>query len=410
MALRAGLLKKSEYAGAIAAHLGLRQPRLSGGGTVVSTFLDDIAEALGLYVPAGADAHLKAQMVLEEVGSKFDERVHVSGGGTVTTEAYAKLHAAITGTHQWFILNTAGEAENEKYTDDLGRSYGFDEKVSGWRALRGAGEFGRVIFYRTSRSNMRPTQVFIGSAAVVHVSSAPNGVQRASLTDFQRFENPVPADSMAIAGWNHQISIVPISDQTADAILSQAGLSVAPEDPKSPPPPATLVAEDANVPSALLAANPPLLPAADPTEACPAVVPEVSFSDSPPGFQKSSSSSDRRRNARAEVRAVYIVRSIYGAHGWELVADRQKEGVGFDLEFARDGAVHHTEVKGISGGSLRFNMTWKEWERAVSDPDFVVAAVTRVLHEDSPQIHWLTRDRLLGARRSATQYRLEVGP
>jgi hypothetical protein len=53
--------------------------------------------------------------------------------------------------------------------------------------------------------------------------------------------------------------------------------------------------------------------------------------------------------------------------------------VGYDLDYRRDTAQLHVEVKGIQGASLTFSFTALEWARALDDPDFLVIAVTGVL-------------------------------
>lgn len=118
---------------------------------------------------------------------------------------------------------------------------------------------------------------------------------------------------------------------------------------------------------------------------------------------------DRKRDRLAELRAVELATKALEADGWSMSADRQTDGVGYDLEFRRADRRLHVEVKGVQGADLTFNLTPKEWWRVKTDEEFVVVAVTSVLSPRSYTVNLLARDRLASATRRATGYRLDLG-
>lgn len=119
-------------------------------------------------------------------------------------------------------------------------------------------------------------------------------------------------------------------------------------------------------------------------------------------------SQNRARDRIAEQRAVQIAVAELGATGWTLTRDRQKDGVGYDLDFTRADEMLHVEVKGIQGSLLTFNLTAKELWRAESDPRWLVVAVTSVLSPTAYQAHVVTRDRITASRLVITGYRVRV--
>ena len=94
--------------------------------------------------------------------------------------------------------------------------------------------------------------------------------------------------------------------------------------------------------------------------------------------------------------------------GWTLDGDRQADGVGYDLDFSKDGRVLKVEVKGIQGHQLQFNVTPKEYWRALTDEAFVVIAVTSVLSPTAFKINFLTRDEVVSSPRTITGYRIKI--
>ena len=92
--------------------------------------------------------------------------------------------------------------------------------------------------------------------------------------------------------------------------------------------------------------------------------------------------------------------------GWTRSANRQSDGVGYDLEFTKNARTLKVEVKGIQGRTLAFNVTPKEWWRAETDPDWVLVAVTSVLSPRDFRLHLLTRNVVVGGTRTVASYRL----
>jgi hypothetical protein len=117
---------------------------------------------------------------------------------------------------------------------------------------------------------------------------------------------------------------------------------------------------------------------------------------------------DRERDRDAEVIAVLTTIKAFEDDGWRLSADRQADGVGYDLEFARGGQTLHVEVKGIIGTAVTFNLTAKENWRAENDPHWVVAAVTSVLTDGARTLHILSRDQVVQSNRVITGYRVTL--
>jgi hypothetical protein len=75
--------------------------------------------------------------------------------------------------------------------------------------------------------------------------------------------------------------------------------------------------------------------------------------------RKGAGFGEAERNALVELAAVNAVNSDYQSRGWQ-VKSKESERVGYDLLCRYDSAVHHVEVKGISGPSCSFLITVKE--------------------------------------------------
>ena len=87
-----------------------------------------------------------------------------------------------------------------------------------------------------------------------------------------------------------------------------------------------------------------------------------------------------------------------------MTGDRQRDGVGYDLDFASPHGAKKVEVKGIGSSDLAFNLTAKEYATSLSDPDWMLVAVTDALGAahvrivDSAELHRLAIE--------PTQYRV----
>lgn len=64
------------------------------------------------------------------------------------------------------------------------------------------------------------------------------------------------------------------------------------------------------------------------------------------------------QNARVEQAAMFAVKRDYRSRGW-TVQSREAEKLGYDLQCSRGSAVHHVEVKGVSGPDCSFEVTAK---------------------------------------------------
>jgi hypothetical protein len=107
----------------------------------------------------------------------------------------------------FFILNEAPHPIAEGYADRYGHTYGFDDSVTGRKALVEAGS-GRFVYYRTSKAGGEAAMTFTGHGRIdrVEALAGEEGKQRwqAHLSGFQSFPHPVPKDQGAPDGWNHQ--------------------------------------------------------------------------------------------------------------------------------------------------------------------------------------------------------------
>ena len=107
-------------------------------------------------------------------------------------------------------------------------------------------------------------------------------------------------------------------------------------------------------------------------------------------------------------RAVELTVKALSTDGWTYSADRQRDGVGYDLEFTKQGATLKVEVKGIHGNRLAFNLTPKETWRAETDADWVLVAVTSVLSPTAYRLNLISRERIASASRVILGYRLTL--
>jgi MoxR-like ATPase len=122
----------------------------------------------------------------------------------------------------FFILNEAPHPIAEGFADEYGRTYGFDDSVTGRKPLVEAGG-GRFVYYRTSKAGGEAAMTFTGHGRIdsVEALAGKDGKQRwqAHLSGFQPFPHPVPKDQGAPEGWNHQHSIAQITEQAYQRIV-----------------------------------------------------------------------------------------------------------------------------------------------------------------------------------------------
>ncbi len=130
--------------------------------------------------------------------------------------------------------------------------------------------------------------------------------------------------------------------------------------------------------------------------------PAVAAVEPPGGWGRSQ---DRDRNKLIEQAGINQATRHYESLGYQLSADRQTHGVGYDLEFTRGGEVLKVEAKGIAGTSLAFNLTDKEWRTSQRDSSFRLCAVTDAL--GTPRVRVLTGAQLAALRVQPVQYRVQ---
>lgn len=414
---------KLELCERIAKALGVPVPREATGGTIDSAFLDVMHAAIAGRPSGATDTYRRTERVLQALGLTYDPYWDTSeaapnGGGTVTVRAFSRILSAITGIPRCFILNVTDAPVGAKWEIDHESVYRYDHTVSGRQALNNAGPGSRVIYYSTHNAKHH-RMTFSARADVHYIASGWSSPWSAHLTGYEALPVPVPAAQVSIPGWNRQNAITEISWDTYRALLSAGGLELdAPQRAPRVDPGADVIAErvaedfppDA-APDAL--AVPDELPGGTLSGREPR---RLHYLESPTGVAAPGappaggrSPADRKRDKAAEQRAVQIATAALAAGGWKLAADRQAEGVGYDLEFARDGRTLKVEVKGIQGRDVAFNLTPKEWWRAETDPEWVVVAVTNVLSPRAFAVHLLARDTVLEADRVVTGYRVRPG-
>ncbi|MBF4766607.1 DUF3883 domain-containing protein [Nocardioides agariphilus] len=412
---------KERLANDAADALGIAHATMSPqGGTVVSTFLDDLHRAMYGTSTGGVDTYRKAERLLQSLGLTYDPYWDTSeaanwGGGTVTARTYSRIRSALLDTPRCFILNVTDAPVGSKWETDHTSVYRYDATVTGRQPFNDAGPGSRVLYYSTSKSTTNKKH-FVGHAEVKYIANNWDPPWEAQLTGYTEFETPVSIDDVAITGWNRQHAITEIDWLTYEAIVVAGGVSpeldVASE---TPDPGGDVVAErvakdfPATVPAIHVPTELPLgeLPLRPPQ------IPEYKEAANGRGVvggpsMPPRSPSDRKKDKVAELRAVEVaIRGLEG-DGWTYSADRQKDGVGYDLEFTRAGTTLKVEVKGIQGSHLVFNLTPKEAWRAETDPDWVVVAVTSVLSPSAYTPHLISRDRIAAASRVVTGFRLTL--
>jgi len=413
--------------------------RLGTARWTEASLLRDIADAAGLAIAGPVTVRtadrLITQLVLARGGSLPDlpgqgERVtwllgpasdpagDVAPDGRATTAGLRQLRRVVRGEPYAFIVNVADNEASREYEDVLGESFGFDSQVSGSRALIEAGAGSRLLFYGTRNARAVPRMAFFADGAVERIEllreEAGKAVYRAAVSGFRWFPRDVRPGDVPI-DWNHQHGIAEITFGTYVDVARRATGTAPEADPlarahgrsRRPARARALPRVDAPVPGSLSIHVPDELP--DPTATSdPLTVPApVAASDGSEPPDQARTPREREHDAIAEGRAIHIARELLERDGWTFVADRQRDRVGYDLEFSKGERPLHVEVKGIQGARLRFGMTGREWRRASEDPDFVVLAVTDVLGPRPAPI-LVTRDRLSRATAVVTQLRVDL--
>ncbi|WP_127125130.1 DUF3883 domain-containing protein [Georgenia sp. SYP-B2076] len=416
--------KKTDLPKRITDTLDIDMPKVSTGGSVEGAFLDAIQQARTGAPTGGRDTYRKAEQVLETLGLTYDPFWDTSeaapkGGGTVTARAYSRIWCALTGVPRCFILNrTDGPVGTGHEADE--RHYRYDNEGTGRQALNDAGPGSRVIICSTSKTEN--PDALVAHATVEYIAPGWEGPWDAQLADYVPFEVPVPREDVHIDGQNPQHTITEIAWETYAAIVTAGTGSTPPDHPLAAADPGALVAvqrvisenpvtETGVVDVDFDAALPDALPLGR-LGGTELELPEYA-EDEDGRLENARNVADEPRPTRdpradslAEKRAVEIAQAFMKKGGWDFRADRQRDGVGYDLEYEKDGRVLHVEVKGIQGGQTVFNITPKEWWRAQTDETFIVIAVTSVLSPKDYVVNIITRAQITEGRRAVASYRV----
>lgn len=411
---------KAQICADIAVALGTPAPGSSTGSSIDSAFLDAIHVALTGRPSGGSDTYRKTERVLQRLGLTYDPYWDTSeaapdGGGTVTTRAFSRIRSAITGVPRCFILNTTDAPVGAKWETDLETIYRYDETASGRMPFNDAGPGSRVVHYSTSKSSGHP-QHFVSHAEIHYIAAGWTGPWEARLSGYEALRAPVPVTDIDIPGWNRQNAITEVTwetyralvqaggvqlDAVAESITQDAGGDVVAErvslDFPSPSKAPVIHVPD-TLPAGTMSGPEPKQPTYEDSSS------GVKSEGAPPSGARTPA--EQKRDKVAEQRAVELAIAAIEADGWVLSADRQADGVGYDLEFTSNDRLLKVEVKGIQGRALAFNLTPKEWWRAETDSDWIVVAVSSVLSPKDFRLHLLTRDQIVEGSRVVTGYRL----
>lgn len=413
---------KAQLAKEVAKELRLPEPEMSSGATVLSEFLEAAHIALTGGRSSGANAYRKTERLMNAVGLTYDPYWDTSessdtGGSTVTARAFSRIRSALTGVPCVFILNTTDAPVGARWETDHHTVYRYDGTVTGRVPLNEAGPGTRILYYSTRNSSQNKMS-FVAHAEVQYIAPGWTGPWEAQLAGYTEFATPVPVSDVNIMGWNRQHAITEIAWDTYVEILTSGGVGAELDSsaPAGDPGGDVVASRVLNDFPAATVASPLHVPATLPVGAFPMTEPvEPRYEESPDGSAVAGppsmpprTPSQRRKDRLAEQRAVELTTEGLTKDGWRRSADRQKDGVGYDLEFRKGGRRLKVEVKGIQGSDLVFNLTPKEAWRAETDPDWIVVAVTGVLSPRAAQLHLLTREKVAAARRVVVGYRLTV--
>jgi hypothetical protein len=407
--------KKEALAAEIAAQIGVEAPPTSTGSSVESLFLDTIHRILFGVASGGADAYRKTENLINRLGlATYDpwwdtSEAQGNGGGTVTTRAYSRILVGLTGRPRCFVVP---EPEDRDEREPLRI-----ETSPAGNAFADAGPGSLVLIARQGE-----TVDVIRVARVLGMSPGWQAPWEVQLGDHRALYPPIRISQPR----GSRGRIVEVAPATFAAVARAGGLDdwlgEAMDDPgrmeQADAETAARVVE--SFPLDIASVAPLVVPAAisEGSDPAPLVVPNyIETESSEPngvdvrvaeGPDPSRRPAGRASAKAAELRAIALAQSALEQGGWTLVRDAQKDGVGYDLLFARDGRRLKVEVKGIIGPALAFNLTPKEWWRAQTDPDWVLVAATSVLSPIPPPPTLVGRERIIAATRVVTGYRLTL--
>lgn len=414
----------------VAVQLGFESvPQQSRGSSVDSEFLRRVLKRLDPSGPSPKDAYRVTEAVLNNLGLTYDpfwdtSEAAEAGGSTVTARAFSRIWSAVTGTPRCFVLMVNDAPVGSRWETNHEEIYRYDSTVSGRMAFNDAGPGSKILYYSTSKSRTNQMS-FVATATVDYIYPGWEGPWEAVLSEYESLATPVPSSKVEINGWNRQNAITEINLSTFSSIVeagngkqvqasalrssSQAGLH---KDAAGEARVARRIIEEFSASSVA-----PQIELPEATQPIDLIFP-------PPRLQVYVASEDglketiqrtwhgpsrnRSRDRDAEKRAIDLVTQAMLNEGWFLRRDCQQDGIGYDLEFAKQDRVIKAEVKGIQGANLAFNLTPKECWMAEKDSDWLLIAVTNVLSPTDFRIRCVSRAEVIAGDRVPTGYRVTL--
>lgn len=405
-------LSKEALAAAIASRLGIATPAVSAGGSVSSEFLDEIYESVFGGSSGGADTYRKTERLLSRLGFVYDpwwdtSEAQATGGGTVTARAFSRVLSAIAGQPRCFVIDQSSLDDADTLEiNRIATRDPFAEAGPGSKVLLVSASNGLATAHAWAEvAEVWPgwsTAPWFARLAPRHELSAPVEVKVEGI-------HPGPPRIIEISWTDFRSVVGETSGRGEDGQVLRTDRGAG----------KTAERIDREYPAEVVPIGSVSIPELDASPVDPVPMYEVEYieteQDGRPAVASDESSMLRQRrsndhtaNRLAEERAItYALRSLHQA-GWTLVRDCQKDGVGYDLLFERGQRRLKVEVKGIQGHWPTFNITPKEWWRALTDPEWVVVAVTSVLSPSGPGFHVVTRAEIVSARRVPLGYRVWI--
>lgn len=424
---------KQDLCTQIATRLNLSAPKESRGSSIDASFLDEINQALFGVPTNQSSAPRRLEVLMNNLGLVYDpywdssERRPSKGGSTITARGYSRVAAAITGNPRCFVLRVSDGEKGQRWEKDHTRQFRYDRSVSGRKALNDAGPGSYVVFYTTSKARENQRK-FVGVAKVEYIEGDYEALEwTARLSEFGEFARPIDYQEIRISGHNtqHAIAEIPyatlleittLGDPKNDFEFMGSSYSML-EDFENNLPDVSeshlLQREfsDVNIDDLDIYFR---MPDVRPMEAefYPKIQEALYVEAESSTLRLSNQARPQRKsdwltNRKIEQQAVAIVRKALSKDGWQEVKDEQKNGVGYDLEFRRNQAILHLEVKGTRAHTIGFNLTPKEWWRLRTDPCWIVLLVTGVGGKN-PSIHYLDRQTLSGATFMVSGYSVNL--
>ncbi|WP_084124941.1 protein NO VEIN domain-containing protein [Demequina sp. NBRC 110054] len=412
----------------LASVLGIQPREVSRGQRIATAYLRDVYLALTDERADDDDLFTIAAAALESADLTYQPGWDTNEGRErerrprLEARALSRLLTAISGTPRCFILNVTDSERGAAWETDHESTYRFDDHVTGRVPLLSAGPGSRVIYYSTGRSRANKQQ-FIAAAHVHGIEGDWDGPWTARLNGYTEFPVGVPWADLDLPGANWQHAITEISFDTYSALMRAGGIVAGDVELGAIESQSAVGDEDgsdfiARVRQALREDE------SDLDIEVPEHLTQGVLLSGPAkviSYRETETSADpedkvlapkrtqnRARDKEAELLAVDLVTRAFERQGWVMSADRQRDGIGYDLEFERGGRVLKVEVKGIQGSQLVFNLTPKELWRAETDPDWLLVAATGVLSARTRKLHVLGRERIVGAEKAVQSFRVRL--